>query len=733
MKRTNSNNKLHLQNQKTVAISTIIPVYNAADFLRECLDSVLNQQGIDLLEIICIDDCSTDNSLEILNEYAENDKRITVISNDTNKGAGESRNIGIDVAKGKYLHFLDADDWVEPDAYSKMYNCMKESKADFCICLYNKYDNVTKEISKPILFTYPTGTTKHFEEERKYFFNTSVVPWNKLYDSNFVKRNNIRFDKLVCANDRTFYFDSMTQASKIAFVNDFLINYRINNSKSLVGQARFQHFDCHFDAYYNTREKIYGRISDESKKIFTKTSILDILSFYHKVGYSSAISKQVEEFFFKTKDEINQVLGSCNNEWWYSEIEILCNLHEIDTENCIPVVFATNNNYAPYMAVAIQSLIANTNISNMYRVYILYSELEERYISTISKMAQNNVSINFVNVSARIEKETKDLYSRAHYSKEMYYRILIPEIFRPFKKVVYLDCDIIIKDDIANMFNIEIGNSVLGGVSNISSEQMSRYISNQLKLNVNEYINSGILIFNCNEFRNNYIKDKCFSLISQNSQYVCPDQDILNLTCSGKIYYLDMGWNFQWYYNIIDPSREDKITVSDDLLSKYNEVIYNHKILHFTSGVKAWNSPDRKNAFEFWEYATSSPFLTEIICKNSYKIISFASNRQQIEKLTNENRALTEKLEWNRNERLRLSEENKSLLTIISSKWLNNSADLDEKTILNNDNNDIALIKCQRDEYLNELIQVRKSLSFKIGRFVTWIPRKIRSVCGGNK
>ena len=110
-------------------VSVIIPVYNTEKFLRKCLDSVCNQTLQDI-EIICINDCSTDGSLEILREYAGKDNRIKLIELLENCGAAKARNIGIDIAEGEYLGFVDSDDFIDLDFYKKLYGKAKETDAD---------------------------------------------------------------------------------------------------------------------------------------------------------------------------------------------------------------------------------------------------------------------------------------------------------------------------------------------------------------------------------------------------------------------------------------------------------------------------------------------------------------------------------------------------------------------------------------------------------------------------
>ena len=112
-----------------IKISIIIPVYNTEKYLKKCLDSIINQT-LKSLEIICIDDCSTDNCLHILKEYQLKDNRIKIIEQKENKGQGVARNLGLNIAEGKYIMFLDPDDWLELNALEILYKKSKETNAD---------------------------------------------------------------------------------------------------------------------------------------------------------------------------------------------------------------------------------------------------------------------------------------------------------------------------------------------------------------------------------------------------------------------------------------------------------------------------------------------------------------------------------------------------------------------------------------------------------------------------
>ena len=124
----------------TPKVSVIIPVYNTEKYLRECLDSVINQT-LKEIEIICVDDGSTDSSLEILKEYANKDNRFTIITQQ-NLHAGVARNAGLAVAKGEYVSFLDSDDWFELKILEETTKILKETDSELCCCKYRNFNEL---------------------------------------------------------------------------------------------------------------------------------------------------------------------------------------------------------------------------------------------------------------------------------------------------------------------------------------------------------------------------------------------------------------------------------------------------------------------------------------------------------------------------------------------------------------------------------------------------------------
>lgn len=171
-------------------VSVIIPVYNTENFLRKCLDSVCNQTLQDI-EIICINDCSTDGSLEILREYARKDNRIKLIELLENCGAAKARNIGIDIAEGEYLGFVDSDDFIDLDFYDKLYQKAVETKADAVkgeMWELNDLSNIPHMEAKYDLNNF-------IQKNKAYFYFTFTTA---IYQKDFLHQNNIRFPEGLC-------------------------------------------------------------------------------------------------------------------------------------------------------------------------------------------------------------------------------------------------------------------------------------------------------------------------------------------------------------------------------------------------------------------------------------------------------------------------------------------------------------------------------------------------------
>lgn len=224
--RWNLKNKL----TKRVLVSVIIPVYNAKAYLDECLKSLIDQT-LKNIEIICINDGSTDNSLEILEKYAKKDNRIKIIDKE-NTGTGDCRNIGMAQAKGQYLLFLDSDDFVEPTMCEKTcYKVMKD-KADVCFFGANRFNMKTYE-KEPIEWVtneeeLPKRTPFTKEDIKDKYLNMNPGhKWAILFKKDFLKHHNVQFMDIENNIDLDFVRTTMKLAEKMTYLKNELVNYRV--------------------------------------------------------------------------------------------------------------------------------------------------------------------------------------------------------------------------------------------------------------------------------------------------------------------------------------------------------------------------------------------------------------------------------------------------------------------------------------------------------------------------
>ncbi|VYT32370.1 Putative glycosyltransferase EpsH [uncultured Blautia sp.] len=269
-------------------LSVVIPVYNAEKYIRQCLDSILTKQKI-ALEVICVDDCSTDGTPAILKEYQDKYENVTVIRNETNLYAGTCRNKGLMAAKGQYVHFLDSDDYVVDNAYEKLYTLAKENDLDWVKTTSEGFDDETGETvenprySMEKMYEGFFGTLLDFQHFPKKFMDyMAVVPWNGIYKRHFLLEKNIRFNSLFCVNDRSFFVDTCVKGERMMIAREKIVRHRMNVSGSLV-MKRAQHFDCQFESYRIMRQICNeNHVNDKVRFEVLEHEMYDIFVWYRK-------------------------------------------------------------------------------------------------------------------------------------------------------------------------------------------------------------------------------------------------------------------------------------------------------------------------------------------------------------------------------------------------------------------------------------------------------------------
>lgn len=236
----------------------IIPVFNSEFYLKQCIDSVICQT-IKNIEIICVDDGSTDKSLVILEEYASKDRRIKVIQQ-SNLGAGAARNRGLTLAQGKYLVFIDSDDFFDLYLLEKVSKILKDDDSDVLVFSANRYDDKTKLVT-PMPWSLdlkkcPDKRCFAPKEIKNYLFNAfQNWPWNKIYKKEFIIKENLSFQEIKRTNDMAFVCLALACANKISVYNEYLVYYRVNTGTSLQ-QTNDKSPLCFWEACLETRNRL---------------------------------------------------------------------------------------------------------------------------------------------------------------------------------------------------------------------------------------------------------------------------------------------------------------------------------------------------------------------------------------------------------------------------------------------------------------------------------------------
>ena len=256
-------------------VSVVIPVYNVEKYLGQCLDSIINQTLKDI-EIICVDDGSTDNSLKILKEYKEKDNRIKILTQ-KNLYAGVARNTGLKAATGKYLSFLDSDDFFESEMLEEMYKKAEKDNSDIVMCGWHNYNNNLQKVVNDIKIA-----TKYlikspfspYDFQKELFDICKPNPWTKLYRHSFFKENNLYYEDCICCNDITCICLSMVLAKKISIVDKCFIYYRNNQTNSITSN-RNKNLDSVLYAINKLEERLKEvNLYEDFKETFFKKAVI---------------------------------------------------------------------------------------------------------------------------------------------------------------------------------------------------------------------------------------------------------------------------------------------------------------------------------------------------------------------------------------------------------------------------------------------------------------------------
>ena len=263
--------------------------------------------------------------------------------------------------------------------------------------------------------------------------------------------------------------------------------------------------------------------------------------------------------------------------------------------NTIPVFFSSDDNYLPFLAVSMRSLIDNLSPDARCDIHILNNGLNPSRAQHLLQMATDTVRVHLVDVSREIAPLAEKLNLRDYYTASIYFRLFIPSLFPQYHKAIYLDADIAVNGDISRLYRTQLGNRLVGAVPDAiiaSHRDFQGYAEAGLGIPHRRYFNSGVMLMNLDQFRMQQIERKFVYLLNTyHFDTICPDQDYLNVLCRGQVLYLDQGWNKM--------SIDDSYPGTPDLV-------------HYNMFYKPWQYRDICYQEYFWKYAQRTPFYEEI-------------------------------------------------------------------------------------------------------------------------
>jgi len=291
------------------------------------------------------------------------------------------------------------------------------------------------------------------------------------------------------------------------------------------------------------------------------------------------------------------------------------NIYPKFTSNQVPIVLAASDLFAPVLGVCLKSIINYTSEFNNYDIIIFNKEISKDNKSKILKLQENrnNISIRFFDVTRKVSEY--DLSPNEHVGIETYYRFLIQDVMKHYDKVIYIDSDVIVKADLAELYHTNIDNKILAathdadfiGQYSLKNGKVKSYCEKTLKLKEPyNYFQAGVLVLNITEM------NKCFNVkelleIAQKGIYKYMDQDILNIKCNNRIVYLNMKWNL-----LTDCARYRINNVIKfapfNLYNEYLEARKSPKIIHYAGYLKPWYNAEEDMAEEFWRVAKQTDF-----------------------------------------------------------------------------------------------------------------------------
>lgn len=258
----------------------------------------------------------------------------------------------------------------------------------------------------------------------------------------------------------------------------------------------------------------------------------------------------------------------------------------------VPVFFATDDNYLPFLAVTLESIKENSSKKYSYRFYVLHSGVSQNYREAIDRYSAPDFEVTFVDVTEPLKDIAAHLHMRDYYTCTTYFRVFIAGMFPQYDKAIYLDCDTVVLGDLAELYNYDLGGNMIAGApcEGVNSTQVYKdYVSKVCGLDPDYYFNAGVLLMNLKGFREEGFYEQFADLLKKYKFQVIQDEDYLNVLCQDRVLRLPRVWN-KFPIALDRPEREHL------------------RIVHYGMTWKPWKYADIPYQEYFWEYAKKTEF-----------------------------------------------------------------------------------------------------------------------------
>lgn len=267
--------------------------------------------------------------------------------------------------------------------------------------------------------------------------------------------------------------------------------------------------------------------------------------------------------------------------------------------NEITIFFTADEAYAPFLATAIASAVENSSPARRYRAVILHQGISDDTLSRITALARDNFKIEPIEMTHSFDGLDDRMSNRLrcdYFTLTIYFRLFIPEMFPELDRAVYIDSDVVLTDDIAKLYDTDIGDCLIGACQDLSIADVPplvEYTENAIGMARGEYINSGVLLMDLKALRDCRLGARFLEILNTyHLDTVAPDQDYLNAMCYGRIFYLDGAW--------------------DAMPNDSKEPLESPSLIHYNLFSKPWCRDGVQYADVFWSYADKSGFGEEI-------------------------------------------------------------------------------------------------------------------------